>query len=504
MKLKRIISALSAAVLMLGCASLPASALKERTVINVNKVNITVSSTSSLYCGLITENGEPRYRYLWPDDIEYSSTVYAAVRDALSNVDGGVYADALSKYYLDNCEEVEDRSVKGIWVNMNNIHYGTEKPDWTSAKLAAADCYSEPVIKSSTDGNLYNINEGFAASCHKMVKDSGADESEIVDEAGKTFIVDCPLGVTASVATDSVTYTVIDGELVKIIDRTLDYYCEGVRVYYTAADVKPSSNSTLTVAENIIREPKVYVGKFSTPEGSTVKYVWSDDMTVNEDTITALRTALAGMEDKDYSALVPEAVLDQETGKYNYDKVAFCSDPAMQALMDSDWSSADAAGKKCFPELYATSPETAELYDKDAGFAAAVDALDARRKDGIDNPVDAGKRIITHLDSRSFTDVYYTLEDGRVVRHSDITVFHDSEALTVICTKAEMTEEALSLRGDVDGNGKLNMKDLATLQRYVNGWDVKINEKNADLTGDKKINMKDVAELQKLLNSLPA
>ena len=65
-------------------------------------------------------------------------------------------------------------------------------------------------------------------------------------------------------------------------------------------------------------------------------------------------------------------------------------------------------------------------------------------------------------------------------------------------------DEEPAFPGDVDGNNRLNMKDLATLQRYVNGWDVKINEKNADLTGDKKINMKDVAELQKLLNSLPA
>ena len=58
------------------------------------------------------------------------------------------------------------------------------------------------------------------------------------------------------------------------------------------------------------------------------------------------------------------------------------------------------------------------------------------------------------------------------------------------------------LKGDVDGNGVINMKDLATLQRYVNGWDVTINESNSDLDDSVSINMKDVAALQRLINSL--
>ena len=58
------------------------------------------------------------------------------------------------------------------------------------------------------------------------------------------------------------------------------------------------------------------------------------------------------------------------------------------------------------------------------------------------------------------------------------------------------------LKGDVDGNGVINMKDLTTLQRYVNGWDVTINEANSDLDNSCGINMKDVAALQRLINTL--
>ena len=56
--------------------------------------------------------------------------------------------------------------------------------------------------------------------------------------------------------------------------------------------------------------------------------------------------------------------------------------------------------------------------------------------------------------------------------------------------------------GDVNKDGAINMKDLADLQRYVNGWDIDIDIKTADMNNDGKINMKDIAALQRLINSL--
>ena len=57
--------------------------------------------------------------------------------------------------------------------------------------------------------------------------------------------------------------------------------------------------------------------------------------------------------------------------------------------------------------------------------------------------------------------------------------------------------------GDVNGDGSVNMKDLAALQRNVNGWGNEINLKNSDMNGDNTINMKDVAKLQRYLNGWP-
>ncbi|MBR2319607.1 MAG: dockerin type I repeat-containing protein [Clostridia bacterium] len=54
--------------------------------------------------------------------------------------------------------------------------------------------------------------------------------------------------------------------------------------------------------------------------------------------------------------------------------------------------------------------------------------------------------------------------------------------------------------GDVNGDGKINNKDLGLLQQYLNGWMVTVSEKGADANGDGKVNNKDLGLLQQYLN----
>lgn len=59
-------------------------------------------------------------------------------------------------------------------------------------------------------------------------------------------------------------------------------------------------------------------------------------------------------------------------------------------------------------------------------------------------------------------------------------------------------EKIQYLPGDVDGNGRVNMRDYALLQKYLlKPGSVEINFDAADLTGDGKVNMRDYAALQK-------
>lgn len=56
------------------------------------------------------------------------------------------------------------------------------------------------------------------------------------------------------------------------------------------------------------------------------------------------------------------------------------------------------------------------------------------------------------------------------------------------------------LPGDVNNDGKVNVRDLGALQQHINGWDTAINEAAADVTGDGKINVRDLGLLQQFMN----
>ena len=42
--------------------------------------------------------------------------------------------------------------------------------------------------------------------------------------------------------------------------------------------------------------------------------------------------------------------------------------------------------------------------------------------------------------------------------------------------------------GDVNGNGRVNVQDLAALQRHLNGWEIVVDTAAADVNADDKVN----------------
>ena len=54
--------------------------------------------------------------------------------------------------------------------------------------------------------------------------------------------------------------------------------------------------------------------------------------------------------------------------------------------------------------------------------------------------------------------------------------------------------------GDANGDGRVNNRDLASLQQYINKWDVTVDETNADINGDQQVNNRDLALLQQSIN----
>ncbi|MBR1863894.1 MAG: hypothetical protein IJ806_07405 [Ruminococcus sp.] len=84
------------------------------------------------------------------------------------------------------------------------------------------------VVQEST---LYDTDESFAKAC------TFEEDCDLVDTAGQPYEQSSPLGKLSATNTDSVTYTVENGKLIKHIDRFIDYTCEAVKVVYTRAEL---------------------------------------------------------------------------------------------------------------------------------------------------------------------------------------------------------------------------------------------------------------------------
>ena len=61
-------------------------------------------------------------------------------------------------------------------------------------------------------------------------------------------------------------------------------------------------------------------------------------------------------------------------------------------------------------------------------------------------------------------------------------------------------EVSTVLVGDINGDGKVNNRDLGLFQQYLNDWGVTIVVEAADTNGDGKINNRDLGLLQQYLN----
>lgn len=207
------------------------------------------------------------------------------------------------------------------------------------------------------------------------------------------------------------------------------------------------SVSTITYTENVTSNSTVYVGEVVVDGVSVIKYLYSSDVSIHIYVIQNLLDCLNGMADTDYATLLNAQEFDYTAEAKG---LALCTDATLAAAMDANWSSARYVGKLYFSSKTVMAETNSNLYDSDAGFKTTLDAQAAARAAEIENLADVEKCIVSHLDSHTETDVYYTIEDGEVVRHLDANVIYDSETTTVIYTRVEL--ETMPLTFEAIGN----------------------------------------------------
>lgn len=198
---------------------------------------------------------------------------------------------------------------------------------------------------------------------------------------------------------------------------------------------------TVTSYENVTKNSTVYVGEVVVDGTSVIKYLYSDDVTMYSVVRQNLLDALTGMADDDYAALFQANWPDN----YTPEAFAFCADAELAAAMDENWSNAQYVGSLYYPGKTVTSTVNSNLYDLDEGFKAVLDAKTEERVSTIDNPLNEEKCIVFHLGANATENVYYTVEDGQVIKHVDTHIDYSCEVTTVIYTKVELTSSAYSI-----------------------------------------------------------
>ena len=94
------------------------------------------------------------------------------------------------------------------------------------------------------------------------------------------------------------------------------------------------------------------------------------------------------------------------------------------------------------------------------------------------------------LSKEPFNSPFVALGDGSML--ISFRTAEDKVAAFVI------REEAAAVKGDLNGDGSVNLKDVVIMRRYIaGGWNVTIDETAADMNGDGEVNLKDVVLLRR-------
>ena len=233
--------------------------------------------------------------------------------------------------------------------------------------------------------------------------------------------------------------------------------------------------NTVSSHEELTKTSTVYVGEVVVDGVSEIKYLYSDDITLSSVLLQHLLDGLNGMADGDYAALL-EAYKDNGYIVLPEQRLALCSNPDLIAAMDENWSSALYVGTLYYADKSVVSEINANLYDLDAGFKAVLDAKTAERIAYIDTIIDEPKCIVSHLGTDSHSNVYYTVENGQIIKHVDTYVTFNSEATTVIYTKVELesplTETPLTFEAVEAGTINIENPNGLTIEYNKNntGW----------------------------------
>ena len=259
------------------------------TYVTVVEVTETEKKQSTVYLGEIFVDGVSVVRYVYSDDVSQSDYSNERIKYMFSDTDAQKFADLMPVFI-----ESEEEKYGIAYCSDETLAVGMDE-SWKNASAVGAKLYPDAEIKMQTDENLYDVSDDFKT---KVDTDAETRRSnyEVKDnnvnliETGKRIIIDLTTTVT-----DTVTYTVIDGVLLKLIERHYDYECEAVNVIYTSVMLDSSASSVTPGDVNkdgfVDNKDVVFLFKYVSKSKNAEyvsEYDFNGDNSVNNKDVSAL------------------------------------------------------------------------------------------------------------------------------------------------------------------------------------------------------------------------
>lgn len=179
---------------------------------------------STIYAGEVKKDGVTVLRYLYSTDVTRASVLFDRLRIALPT-DFSNLVPAI----------VEEQTEKGIkelsTTTLEGVDLTTLEADWKNACSVVNQIYGDENLNEVVNSNMYEVNDEFKSTLDAL----NQPRLEVLDEPiEEDDVIVSHLGTQT---TDSVTFTVIDGQLIEIHDVNLIYLSEATTVIYTSVNI---------------------------------------------------------------------------------------------------------------------------------------------------------------------------------------------------------------------------------------------------------------------------
>lgn len=190
---------------------------------------------------------------------------------------------------------------------------------------------------------------------------------------------------------------------------------------------------------DVKKESILYIGEVFLNGVSDMVYVYSDDATCSEELFSKLSI---GLNDTAY-----EDILTMAASQYadNARETGCAYSTAHQAEMNDSWKNAKNVALEYYSGIV-TEYANADMYEKNENFKAVCDEVYASVP-LTDADYDRTGKLLTQSEGSSSVDVIsYKVEDGQIVEYVDTVVGYSFDAVTVVYTRADVTETIAPLK----------------------------------------------------------